>query len=73
MAKARKVEMDFFKKMNVYTKVLRKAGVKVMSARWVDTNKGDDVVKEYRARFLGRKINTSKRDDYSLPRHLWNP
>ena len=54
---ARRLEMDFFKKLMVYTKVQRKeapdGGHKVISTRWLDVNKGDAVNPDYRARLVG--------------------
>ena len=38
---ARKLEMDYFKKMKVYSKIPRRAGMKVITTRWIDTNKRD--------------------------------
>ena len=43
---ARKLEMDFFRRMQVYSKVDRSVakhlGAKVITPRWIDTNKGDE-------------------------------
>ena len=45
-AEARKLEMKFFRKMGVYTKVPRSEaranGCRVITARWLNINKGDD-------------------------------
>ena len=62
---ARKLEMDFFKKRGVYRKVLRQQWMKTISTRWIDTNKGDDQRKDYRARLVGRELKaaTGRRDD----------
>ena len=65
--KARKLEMDFFKKMGVYEKVPRevakKLGCKVITTKWLDTNKGDELRPNYRSRLVGREIKYDKRLD----------
>ena len=61
--KARRVEIDYFKRMGVYTKVKRRGGMKIISTKWIDTNKGDLTDPNYRARLVGREIATTKRDD----------
>ena len=47
---ARKTEMEFFKKMAVYRKVprseVKKQGDKIISTRWVDTDKGYREIKK---------------------------
>ena len=62
---ARKLEMDFFRKKAVYTKVPRSQtnGHKVIAVRWVDINKGDDKRPDYRSRLVAKEINTHKRLD----------
>ena len=64
---ARKLEMDFFRKMNVYTKVPRReaqdGGHKIITTRWLDVNKGDATNPDYRARLVGRELNTEARLD----------
>ena len=64
---SRKLEMEFFKKMNVYTKVPREealqGGHKIISTRWLDVNKGDHEKPDYRSRLVGREINTEDRLD----------
>ena len=60
---ARQLEIDFFRKMGVYTKVKREPWMKVISTKWIDTNKGDIDEPNYRARLVGREIATHKRDD----------
>ena len=52
--------MDFFCKMGVYTKVQRQPGMKVITTKWIDTNKGDDLNPDYRARLVGREIKKDK-------------
>ena len=61
--KARKLEMDFFKKMGVYSKVRREKWMKVITTKWIDTNKGDDRVPDYRSRLVGREIKRDRRLD----------
>ncbi len=60
---ARRTEIKFFKTMGVYTKVRREAWMRVISTRWIDTNKGDSASPNYRARLVGRELNLCKRDD----------
>ena len=50
---SRKVEMEFFKKMKVYTKVKREAWMSIISTKWIDTNKGDEKAPNLRARLVG--------------------
>ena len=65
--RARKFEMDFFKKMKVYSKVERSVakqlGAKVITTRWIDTNKGDESKPDYRARLVGRETKIDDRLD----------
>ena len=53
---ARKLELDFFKKVKVYEKVLRSEarGHKMITTRWVDTNKGDNSKPDLRSRLAER-------------------
>ena len=37
--------------------------MKIISTKWIDTNKGDIDNPNYRARLVGREIATYKRDD----------
>ncbi len=60
---ARKLEMDYFRQMGVYTKVMREAWMKVITTRWLDVNKGDEKSPNYRARLVGREIKMDKRMD----------
>lgn len=63
--KARKLEIDFLKRMEVYAKVGREEArflkAKLITTRWIDTNKGDDHEFGYRSRFAGREITTDQR------------
>ena len=61
--KARVKEMQFFKKMGVYTKVPREAHMKIISTKWLDVNKGDATKLNIRARLVGRELARDKRDD----------
>ena len=63
--KARKLEMDFFKKMRVYTKVPRSQipADKIITTRWIFINKGDDKAPDYRCRLVGREIKKDQRLD----------
>ena len=63
--KARMLELDFFRKMGVYQKVHKsyERGKKVISTRWVDTNKGDEKNPDYRSRLVGREIKKDSRMD----------
>ena len=53
--------------MGVYTKVpreeARQLGAKVITTKWVDTNKGSDSEPNYRSRLVGRELNLSDRPD----------
>ena len=63
-AAARKLEIDFFRKMKVYVKVPRaEARGKVVTTKWIDINKGDSQVPNYRARLVGREIKMDRRLD----------
>ena len=63
--RARKLEIDFFKKHGVYKKVSRESWMKPITTRWIDTNKGDHQTRDYRARLVGRELKamTGKQDD----------
>ena len=47
---ARKSEIDHFKNMSVHTKVRRRRGMKIISTKWLDINKGDEFHPNCRAR-----------------------
>merc|ERR1712039_988538 len=53
--------------MGVYEKVPREEAqrnnCKTISTRWLDTNKGDSTVPNYRSRLVGREIKRDKRLD----------
>ena len=60
---ARRLEIEYFRKMGVYTKVRREKWMKVITTRWIDTSKGDEQTPDYRARLVGREIKRDRRDD----------
>ena len=64
---ARKTEIAYFKKMGIYRKLSRdeaKLGKhKIISTKWIDTNKGDTANPNYRSRLVGREIKRDKRLD----------
>ena len=54
--------MQFFERMGVWAErlprsVAKARGGKIISGRWVDTNKGDISKPDYRARFVGKEFN----------------
>ena len=63
---ARRLEIDFFRKRKVYTKVPRShaQGQKIITTRWIDINKGDADQPNYRSRLVGRelKLNNKRLD-----------
>ncbi len=64
---ARRLEIEFFRKMQVYEKVPRwraaQEGCKVITTRWIDVNKGDSQRPNYRARLVGRELKLDNRLD----------
>ena len=64
---ARQLEMDYCKRMGVYREVPRHeakdAGVRVITTKWIDTNKGSDSEPNYRSRLVARELNLSERPD----------
>ena len=63
LREARAVEMAFFDKMGVWAERLPRSaakarGAKLISGRWVDTNKGDISKPVYQARLVGKEYNT---------------
>ena len=56
--------MSYFREMGVYEKVpiaeaWAKTGRPPITCRWVDINKGDDVVPNYRSRLVAREFRTT--------------
>ena len=66
VAAARKEEMAFFRKLGVYKRVPRemvaKLGGKMISVKWLDTNKGDKARPNYRSRLVARESNLGRDD-----------
>ena len=64
---ARRLEIEYFKKMGVYRKVRReeaqRLGAKVTTTKRLDANKGDGTVPNYRSRLVGREIKNDDRLD----------
>ena len=58
--------MEFFDRMQVYTRVprshQREHGGKIIGVRWVDVNKGDEKKTDYRSRLVGQEFATYKDD-----------
>ena len=53
---ARKLELEFFEKMGVYTRVTRAEAHasgkgKIIQGRWIDVNKGSSEIPDYRSRY----------------------
>ena len=67
--------MEFFEKMGVYKRVLRteikRLGGKMITTRWIDTDKGHMGKPKYRSRMVGREIKKDKRQGCSPPRRRW--
>ena len=61
--KARREEMQFFKKLCVYTKAQKEAHMKIISTKLLDINKGDATTMKLRARLVAREIAKDKRED----------
>ena len=58
---ARALEMEYFQKLKVYTKVPREIskGKKVIKTRWIDINKGDEASPDLRSRLVGKEFADS--------------
>ena len=67
VAKAREEEVSYIHESKLYTKVPRAkaktAGAKVITVRWIDINKGDNVNENYRSRLVAREIKKDGRPD----------
>ena len=66
--KARQEEVEYVRKMGLYTKVpksecIKETGRSPISVRWIDINNGDVDQPNYRSRLVAREINTHKRED----------
>ena len=67
--KARAEEIEYVRKMNLYTKVpieewYKTNGKAPIIVRWIDINKGDAVNPNYRSRLVARELNTHKRHEF---------
>ena len=64
--KARAIEMDFFRKLGVYKRVpksrIKELSGKLISTKWIDTNKGDRDKPNHRSRLVGREFNEGRDD-----------
>ena len=64
---ARRLEMEYVRNMGVYSKVpmaeAKRHGAKVITTKWIDTNKGSEAETNYRSRLVGRELNLSDRPD----------
>ena len=60
---ARKLEMQFVKKKQVHSKFDRAEakgiGAKIITTRWIDTNKGDEINRDCPSRFASSEIQTN--------------
>ena len=63
---AREEEMSFFRKLGVYKRVKRSlvksTGGRLITVKWLDTNKGDKDNPNYRSRLVGREYNEGRDD-----------
>ena len=53
---ARLEECEVIKSMGVWEPIPRPKNEKVITTRWVDVNKGDEIKEKYRSRFVAREI-----------------
>ena len=68
MRQARRDEIDYFKKMNVYQKVpvheaWQETGKGPIGVRWVDINKGDEDRPNYRSRLVAKEFKDDVRPE----------
>ena len=61
--KAKLLEIRFFRQMKLYTKVKKEPGMRVITTKWLDINKGESNIPNYRSRLVGRELNLPKTDD----------
>ena len=69
---ARRTDIDFFKSKDVWEmatdqEARRITGRAPISVRWVDVNKGDDIVPNDRSRLVARDIRTAGEDPMFAP------
>ena len=66
VAATRAEEISFYKKLGVYRRVpralIKQVGGKIVTVKWLDTNKGDRDAPNYRSRLVAREYNDSKDD-----------
>jgi len=63
---ARRVEMEYFQKMKVYSKVPRRSlprGAKVIKVKWIDINKGDEERPDMRSRLVAMEFRDGDRPE----------
>ena len=73
---ARKLELEFFETMSVYTRVTRAEALasgkgKIIQGRWIDVSKGSSEIPDYRSQYVGRSLTKDKppRRIFTPPRH----
>ena len=69
--KARAEEIDDFRQMRVYKKVLlekcmKATGKRPIGVRWIDINKGDAISPKYRSRFVAKHTTIPSSPSCSL-------
>ena len=69
--KARRLEIDLFKKKQVFDKVQRSqaSGEKIISTRSIDINTSDSERPDYRSRLVGREFKLLDQTDSQRHRH----
>ena len=76
VARARQEEIEEYRKHGVYTKVdiqecWDETGKAPVKTKWVDTNKGDKINREYRSRLVAKEVKRITGMIYSRRRHRW--
>ena len=69
VAKARAEEMEYFRNMNVYEyttveECKRITGKPPVGVRWIDINKGDDTLPNYRSRLVAKEFRVDVQPEY---------
>ena len=66
LIEARSKEVQYVREKKVWPKITRREaqaqGWKIIKARWIDMNKGDDANPVYRSRLVGKEFNTGEMD-----------
>ena len=65
--KARDSELEFINKLKVWDIVPRppkNSGELIIKGRWVDINKGDESVPNYRSRYVGKEIKKGSKSSF---------